>query len=69
MDVYLAKFLAMRHTRTVRPAGMMQATGVAMGAGATKADFDRTIGIHPTSAAKWVTLRPSTRVSSVAAAA
>ena len=43
-------------------AEMMQAIGVAMTAGATKADFDRTIGIHPTSAEEWVTLRTRTRV-------
>jgi glutathione reductase (NADPH) len=42
---------------------MMQGIGVAMTAGATKADFDRTIGIHPTSAEEWVTLRTRTRVS------
>jgi glutathione reductase (NADPH) len=41
---------------------MMQAIGVAMVAGATKADFDRTIGIHPTAAEEWVTLRTRTRV-------
>ena len=34
-------------------AEMMQSIGVAMTAGATKADFDRTIGIHPTSAEEW----------------
>ena len=48
---------------------MMQAIGVAMTAGATKADFDRTIGIHPTSAEEWVTLRTRTRTSGLAAAA
>jgi glutathione reductase (NADPH) len=42
---------------------MMQAIGVAMTAGATKGDFDRTIGIHPTSAEEWVTLRTRTRVA------
>jgi glutathione reductase (NADPH) len=36
-----------------------------MTAGATKADFDRTIGIHPTSAEEWVTLRTRTRVAGV----
>jgi glutathione reductase (NADPH) len=44
-------------------AEMMQAIGVAITAGATKADFDRTIGIHPTSAEEWVTLRTRTRVA------
>jgi glutathione reductase (NADPH) len=46
-------------------AEMMQAIGVAMTAGATKADFDRTVGIHPTSAEEWVTLRTRTRVAGV----
>ena len=95
VDVYVAKFLPMRHVLTGRPqrttmklvvdqasqrvvgahmlgddaAEMMQAIGVAMTAGATKADFDRTIGIHPTSAEEWVTLRTRTRVSGVSAAA
>ncbi len=44
-------------------AEMMQAIGIAMTAGATKADFDRTIGIHPTAAEEWVTLRTRTRVA------
>ena len=48
---------------------MMQAIGVAMVAGATKQDFDRTIGIHPTSAEEWVTLRTRTRVADGRAAA
>jgi len=42
---------------------MMQGIGVALTAGATKADFDRTIGIHPTSAEEFVTLRTRTRVA------
>ncbi len=50
-------------------AEMMQPIGVAMTAGATKGDFDRTIGIHPTSAEEWVTLRVRTRVAGVARAA
>jgi glutathione reductase (NADPH) len=41
---------------------MMQAIGIAITAGATKADFDRTVGIHPTSAEEWVTMRTRTRV-------
>jgi glutathione reductase (NADPH) len=49
-------------------AEMMQAIGVAMTAGATKQDFDRTIGIHPTSAEEWVTLRTRTRVAGLKAA-
>lgn len=47
---------------------MMQAIGVAMTAGATKQDFDRTIGIHPTTAEEWVTLRTRTRVAGEVAA-
>ncbi|MDF1750066.1 MAG: glutathione-disulfide reductase [Alphaproteobacteria bacterium] len=34
-----------------------QGFGVAMKAGATKADFDSTVGIHPTSAEEFVTMR------------
>lgn len=44
-------------------AEMMQGIGVALTAGATKADFDRTIGVHPTSAEEFVTLRTRTRVA------
>jgi len=36
---------------------IMQMVGVAIRAGATKADFDATIGIHPTTAEEFVTLR------------
>lgn len=42
---------------------MMQGLAIAITAGATKQDFDRTIGIHPTIAEEWVTLRQRTRVS------
>lgn len=38
-------------------AEMTQALGIAINCGATKADFDRTIGIHPTSAEEFVTMR------------
>ena len=48
---------------------MMQGVAVALTAGATKADFDRTIGIHPTSAEEFVTMRARTRVAGVARAA
>ena len=48
---------------------MMQGIGVALVAGATKQDFDRTIGIHPTSAEELVTMRTVTRVAGVAQAA
>lgn len=40
---------------------IIQGIGVAMTAGATKDDFDRTIGIHPTSAEEFVTMRSKTR--------
>lgn len=36
---------------------ILQGISVAMKAGATKADFDNTIGIHPTSAEEFVTMR------------
>ena len=50
-------------------AEMMQGVGVALTAGATKADFDRTIGIHPTSAEEFVTMRTRTRAVGLAQAA
>ena len=40
---------------------MLQAVAIAVTAKLTKADFDRTIGIHPTSAEELVTLRTRTR--------
>ena len=36
---------------------ILQGIGIAVIAGATKADFDRTIGIHPTTAEEFVTMR------------
>ena len=48
---------------------MMQGIAVALTAGATKADFDRTVGIHPTSAEEFVTLRTRTRVAGLREAA
>mmetsp|Transcript_6161 Transcript_6161/g.14306 ORF Transcript_6161/g.14306 Transcript_6161/m.14306 type:complete len:577 (+) Transcript_6161:59-1789(+) len=45
---------------------MMQGIGVAMKAGATKAHFDTTIGIHPTSAEEWCTMRTKTRTTTAA---
>jgi glutathione reductase (NADPH) len=41
---------------------MMQGIGIAVVMGATKQDFDRTIGIHPTAVEEFVTLRTLTRV-------
>jgi glutathione reductase (NADPH) len=48
---------------------IMQGLAIALVMGATKADFDRTIGIHPTSAEEFVTMRTRTRVAGVAKAA
>jgi len=42
---------------------IVQGLAIAIQCGATKADFDRTIGIHPTAAEEFVTLRTQTRVS------
>ena len=36
---------------------IIQGIGIALKAGATKADFDRTLGIHPTAAEEFVTMR------------
>jgi glutathione reductase (NADPH) len=41
---------------------ILQGFAVALKAGATKADFDRTIGIHPTAAEEFVTMREPIRV-------
>ena len=40
---------------------IMQGIAVAIKAGATKADFDATIGIHPTAAEEFVTMRTAKR--------
>ncbi|WP_298214115.1 glutathione-disulfide reductase [Acidocella sp.] len=42
---------------------IVQGLAIAITAGATKADFDNTIGIHPTAAEEFVTLRTQTRVA------
>lgn len=42
---------------------MMQGISVAVNCGATKVDFDRTVGIHPTGAEEWVTMRTRARVA------
>ena len=36
---------------------IIQGIAIALRCGATKADFDRTIGIHPTSAEEFLTMR------------
>ncbi len=48
---------------------IIQGIAIAVVMGATKQDFDRTIGIHPTAAEEFVTLRTRTRMSGVAKAA
>ena len=50
-------------------AEIMQAVGIAVMMGATKQDFDRTIGIHPTAAEEFVTMRTRTREAGVRPAA
>ncbi|MDG0969935.1 MAG: glutathione-disulfide reductase [Porticoccaceae bacterium] len=42
-------------------AEIIQGIGIAIKAGATKADFDATIGIHPSAAEEFVTMREQTR--------
>jgi glutathione reductase (NADPH) len=44
---------------------IIQGLSIAINCGATKADFDRTVGIHPTAAEEFVTLRTRTRVAEV----
>ncbi len=46
---------------------IIQGLSIAINAGATKADFDRTVGIHPTAAEEFVTMRTRTRVAGVSA--
>jgi len=38
-------------------AEIIQGVAIALKMGATKADFDATVGIHPTSAEEFVTMR------------
>jgi glutathione reductase (NADPH) len=45
------------HMVGVYSAEIMQGVGIAIKAGATKAQFDSTVGIHPTSAEEFVTMR------------
>jgi glutathione reductase (NADPH) len=42
---------------------IMQGLSIAINCGATKVDFDRTVGIHPTAAEEFVTMRARTRVA------
>lgn len=48
---------------------IVQGLAIAVIMGATKQDFDRTVGIHPTSAEEFVTMRSRTRVAGIARAA
>ncbi|MEC7212108.1 MAG: hypothetical protein VXW25_08855, partial [Pseudomonadota bacterium] len=59
MKVAFALFpVSMSELLAIADAGeIMQGIGVAIVAGATKADFDATIGIHPTAAEEFVTMR------------
>ena len=45
-------------------AEMIQLAAVAVGMGATKADFDRTLAVHPTSGEELVTMHASARMAS-----
>lgn len=45
------------HMAGDQAAEIVQGLAIAVKAGLTKADFDRTLGIHPTAAEEWVTLR------------
>jgi len=73
----LMKLVVCQRTRRVLGAHMlgedapeiMQGVGIAVAMGATKEDFDRTVGIHPTAAEEFVTLRTRTREAGVRAAA
>ncbi|MBN8891798.1 MAG: glutathione-disulfide reductase [Rhodospirillales bacterium 70-18] len=42
---------------------ILQGLSIAINCGATKRDFDRTVGIHPTAAEEFVTMRTRTRVA------
>jgi glutathione reductase (NADPH) len=46
---------------------IMQGLSIAINSGATKPDFDRTVGIHPTAAEEFVTMRTRMRVAGEAA--
>jgi glutathione reductase (NADPH) len=73
----LMKLVVDAHTDAVLGAHMLgedapeivQGLAIAMTAGATKADFDRTIGIHPSAAEEFVTMRTETRRVGAAKAA
>jgi len=68
----LMKLVVCQQTQRVLGAHMLgedapeiiQGLSIAINCGATKADFDRTVGIHPTAAEEFVTMRTRTRVAS-----
>jgi len=72
----LMKLVVCQRTRKVLGAHMLgedapeilQGIGIAVVIGATKEDFDRTIGIHPTAAEEFVTMRTRTREAGVLSA-
>ena len=49
------------HMAGIDAAEIIQGIAVAIQAGATKKDFDSTIGIHPTAAEEFVTMRSPAR--------
>ena len=51
------------HIVAPEAAEMIQLAAIAMGMGATKEDFDRTVAVHPTMAEELVTMRKPVRVS------
>ena len=67
----LMKLVVCQQTQRVLGAHMLgedapeivQGLSIAINCGATKPDFDRTVGIHPTAAEEFVTLRTRTRVA------
>ena len=50
--------LTICHLTKIGADEMLQGFGVAMKMGATKADFDSTVAIHPTAAEEFVTMFP-----------
>ena len=55
------KCIEMNGTEGVTITFLFQGFAIAIKAGLTKADFDATVGIHPTSAEELVTMRTPTR--------
>ena len=51
------------HAATDGAGEMIQGVAIAVKMGATKKEFDATIGIHPTSAEELVTMRNPTRTA------